>query len=70
MQADGALDKKLEAYKEVQGYWADAFSKYQGSIVPQIQTGGNAGNGALNFMELMSMKSARDLALDLGNKKQ
>ena len=69
IQADGALTQKLEAYKEVQGYWADAFAKYQGNVVPQIQTGGNGqGNGALNFAELMSMKAARDLSLDLKNK--
>lgn len=70
MAADGALDKKLEAYKEVQGYWADAFSKYQGSIVPQFQTGGgsNNTNGAINFMEIMGAKAAKDLSLQLGNK--
>ena len=69
MQANGALDQKLEAYKTVQKYWADAFSKYPGAIVPMIQTGGNSsGNGALNFAELMSMKAAKDLALDLKNK--
>lgn len=69
MQANGALDQKLEAYKTVQKYWADAFSKYPGAIVPMIQTGGSStGNGALNFAELMSMKAAKDLALDLKNK--
>lgn len=69
MQANGALDQKLEAYKYSQKVWADAFGKYQGSIVPQISTGGsNSGNGALNFAELMSMKAAKDLSLDLKNK--
>lgn len=71
MAADGALDKKLDAYTTTQKYWADAFSKYTGSIVPQIQTGGgsNGANGAMNFQDLMSMKALRDLSLDLGNKK-
>jgi len=68
MAADGALDKKLEAYKEVQKYWSDAFSKYQGSFVPQVQTGGGAGGNALNFMEIMGLKAAKDLSLDLKNK--
>jgi hypothetical protein len=34
--------------------------------VPQIQTGGTAtGNGALNFMDIMTAKTAKDFALDL-----
>jgi len=67
MEADGALEKKLEAYKNVQQMWAGAFSNYKGNIVPQIQTGGsgNGQNGGLNFMELMTMKAAKDLSLDL-----
>jgi regulator of protease activity HflC (stomatin/prohibitin superfamily) len=72
MQADGALDQKLQTYKEVSKYWADAFSNYQGSLVPQFMTGsasGGASNAGLNFMELMSAKTARDLSLDLSNKK-
>lgn len=69
MQANGALEQKLETYLETQKVWAEALSKYQGAIVPQIQTGGSTtSNGALNFAELMSMKAARDLSLDLKNK--
>lgn len=69
MQADGALDQKLQTYLEVQKNWAEAFSKYSGNIVPLYQTGGgNAGNGAFNFMEIMGAKAARDLNLDLKNK--
>ena len=68
IQANGALEQKLAAYKEVQRYWADAFGKYTGNVVPQIQSGGSNGNGALNFMELMGAKAARDLTLDLKNK--
>lgn len=66
MNADGQLDKKLEAYKAVQQMWADAFKNYQGALVPSIVTG-SAGvqNGGLNFMELMGVKAAKDLALDL-----
>lgn len=66
MKADGALEMKLNAQIEVQKVWADAFSKYQGAIVPQIQTGGgNSTNGALNFMDIMTAKTARDFALDM-----
>jgi hypothetical protein len=66
MKADGALEMKLNAQIEVQKVWADAFSKYTGAIVPQIQTGGSSGsNGALNFMDIMTAKTARDFALDM-----
>lgn len=69
MQADGALEMKLKAQIEVQKAWADAFSKYTGAIVPQFQTGGSpSGNGAMNFMDIMTAKTAKDFALDLKNK--
>lgn len=67
IQADGALEQKLAAYVTTQQNWADAFSKYTGNLVPQVQTGSGSSN-ALNFMELLSMKAAKDLALDLKNK--
>ena len=68
MAADGALDPKLQAYIKVQGYWADAFAKYQGNMVPQTVMGGSgpqtsAGN-AQALVELLTAKTAKDLALD------
>lgn len=69
IQADGALDKKLDAYIKVQGYWATALGQYQGNISPSVVSGaGITGNGATNFMELMGIKAAKDLSLDLKNK--
>jgi hypothetical protein len=70
MQADGALEMKLKAQIEVQKAWADAFSKYTGAVVPQFQTGGGgvSSNGALNFMEIMTAKTAKDFAIELKNK--
>lgn len=67
IQADGALAQKLDAWKFSEEKKWEAFGKFQGSIVPQIQTGsgGNGSNNALNFMELMSAKAAKELALDL-----
>jgi len=67
MDADGALEKKLATYKEVQQLWSGAFANYKGDIVPQIQAGGGGGttNGGLDFMQLMTMKAAKDLNLDL-----
>ncbi|MCD9015583.1 SPFH domain-containing protein [Parachryseolinea silvisoli] len=68
MRADGALEMKLKAQVEVQKVWADAFSKYTGAIVPQFQTGGGTTtNGALNFMDIMTAKTAKDFALDMKN---
>lgn len=66
LQADGALEMKAKLWLEGQKVWADAFGKYTGNIVPMI--GGwsvNGGNGAVNFMEVMTMKAAKDLALDM-----
>lgn len=72
MEADGALDQKLQAYKEVQKYWADAFGAYTGSLVPTFVSGSggaNGGNAGLNFMELMTAKAQMDLSLNMNNKK-
>lgn len=68
MNADGALDKKLEAYVKVQGLYADAIKGYQGQWVPGVVMGGSGqggGNGALTLMEILATKAARDLAVDL-----
>ena len=68
MEADGALEMKLNAQIEVQKAWADAFSKYTGAVVPQFQTGAGVngnGNGALGFMEIIAAKTAKDFALEL-----
>lgn len=67
IQANGALELKLDAWLTAEKYKWDAFGKFQGNLVPQVQTGVGAGNGAngLNFMELMSAKAAKDLSLDL-----
>jgi regulator of protease activity HflC (stomatin/prohibitin superfamily) len=70
MSADGALDAKLQAYVEVQKAYAAEIGKQR--WVPEVQIGGGNGQGggsnALNLIELMSIKAAKDLALDLQNK--
>jgi hypothetical protein len=68
IQADGALAQKLEAWLEAQRAWATAFGGFQGNLVPLYQTGGGSGSNALNWMEIMGMKAAKDLNLDLKNK--
>lgn len=72
MQADGALEKKLAAYVEVHKQWADAFSKYQGQVTPTYMMGGSYApgnyNAAQNFMDMMTIKTAKDLNIQLQNK--
>jgi hypothetical protein len=67
MSADGALEMKLQAWVESQKAWAGAFGSYQGNVVPQWVSGGNAGttNATTDFMNLMNMKNANDLGLSL-----
>lgn len=73
IQANGALELKLQTWLMSQQYWAEAFGKYQGNIAPQIQTGGwspnGGGNAAVNFMDIMGAKAAKDLAIDMANQK-
>lgn len=72
MHADGALDKKLEAYVAVQTVWAEAFSKHEGPVTPTYMFGGLGGAGNYNavstFMELQNAKAMHDLNLNMQNK--
>ncbi len=64
MQADGALDKKLAAWEEVNKTYAQEFSKVK--WVPEITMGGSASkNGAADMMNMLTLQSARQLGLDL-----
>ena len=69
MNADGALNQKLDAWLKAQEFWANAFANYQGAMVPTISTGGASGSPVgVDFMEIMGAKAARDLSLDLSNR--
>lgn len=72
MQADGALEQKLEAWKHAQTVWADAFAKRQGNVVPEVVFGGNGAGVSTNanqmMMEMLAIKAARELSLDLRTK--
>jgi hypothetical protein len=67
MQGDGALDKKLAAYIEVEKNWANAIGSGHVALVPSIVSGGSGqnGNSGLSFLEVMGIKAARDLAVDV-----
>lgn len=69
IQANGALEQKLAAYVKVQSFWADALSKYTGNITPTWQSGmGNGQNAFTTQMDIINMKTMRDMSLDLKNK--
>lgn len=73
MMANGALEQKLEAYIKVQEMWAGAFGAYTGSLVPAYISGSSSGssvNAGTQFMELMMMKTAKELNLDMSNNKK
>ena len=66
IQADGALAQKLETYERVMARFASAVEKQK--WVPEVQMGGSTGDGgstAMTLIEMMSVKAAKDLALDL-----
>lgn len=65
MAADGALDKKLDAWITSEKYKWDAFAKFQGNLVPMYQTGGGTGANGLNYMEVMGVNAAMDLGLKM-----
>ena len=76
MNADGALKQKLDTYAAVQASWAGAWQNNGASIVSTISSGNGDGskniNGANNlntFIDLMSMRTAKDLGLNMKIKK-
>ena len=68
MQADGALQKKLDAWIQVNEYYADAIKNHQGDWVPRVQMGGGGGNGGSNadaLIQMFTAKTAHDLNLSM-----
>lgn len=67
MQADGALEKKLEAWKTVNFKYAEEFGKQK--WVPEIMmgggTGGRSNSAAADLIDLLNVKTARELSLDM-----
>lgn len=69
IQANGALEQKLEAYVKVQEAWAKAASS--SNWVPTYQSGGTTPNGGSNVNQMVDMfmfKSAAALNLDVKTK--
>lgn len=67
MQADGALAQKLVTYERVMGRFASAIEKQK--WVPEVQMGASfgesGGSSAMALIEMLSVKTAKDLALDV-----
>ena len=65
MQADGALAQKLETYERVMARFAGAIEKQK--WVPEVQmgVGASGGSSAMTLIDMMGVKAAKDLALDL-----
>jgi hypothetical protein len=66
IEADGALAQKLETYERVMGRFASAIEKQK--WVPEVQmgsSGNDGGSNAMTLIEMMSVKAAKDLSLDL-----
>lgn len=68
IEADGALEQKLATYENVMGKFAEEFGKQK--WVPEIQMGGSSGSAGVNsaqtMIDTLSIKSLRDLSLDMG----
>lgn len=67
MSADGALEKKLDAYVKVNELWAGAIRDYKGNWVPGVVMGEGTkpGGGSTDLIEMLKAKTAKDLALDI-----
>jgi hypothetical protein len=68
MEADGALQVKVDAWKEVNFRYAAEFGKQK--WVPEVQMGtagaeGVSGGAAMDLINMMNVKTARDLSLDM-----
>jgi hypothetical protein len=65
MGADGALQIKINAWVEAQKIWADAVSKQK--WVPEIQMGtaGGTGSRASDMVDLLTVKTAKELGLEM-----
>lgn len=67
MDADGALEKKLQAWVEVQKAYAAEMGKQR--WVPEVVIGNGSSAPATDFMQLLQVQAAKDLALDMKVKK-
>lgn len=68
MLADGALSQKLATFAQVNQAYANAIASYKGNWVPTVVMGnsnGNNSNGAQALVDMLTAKTAKELALDM-----
>ena len=68
LAADGALEQKIEALVTINRYYANAMKEYKGNWVPHTVLGGSKDgdvNGAQTLIDLLTVKTAKDLSLDM-----
>lgn len=71
MEADGALQAKLDTVLAINKVWADAYTKQRPTpdIVFGDTNGKSAGLDANSFMQIMTLNAAKQLQVDLNVKK-
>lgn len=67
MAADGALDKKLDAWIKVNARYAEAIQNAQQPLVPAYQTGGGGGNNSSvqSLIDMQMIKTAKELGVQV-----
>ena len=67
MEADGALQQRLDAYVTVSKRNAEAIQNYGGAWVPNVQFGGSDSSqgGATTLLDLLAVKAAKDLSVEV-----
>lgn len=73
IDADGALEQKLATYEKVSAMYANAIAAYTGDWVPKSVFGsGNSvvASGAQTLIDLLTVKTANDLNLDMSMKSE
>lgn len=71
MNADGQLNPKLEAWKAVNGVYAEALKHIKVPVVPSVIMGNGDGktpNSVQSLMDMISVKTAKDLGLSMDMK--
>ncbi len=71
MEANGALDTKLDAYVQVHKFYAEAMRDMKQPLVPSVIMGGSGSTptSAQSFMDLLQAKTAKDLAIEFNMQK-
>lgn len=69
MEADGALEKRIEAWVKINEAYALSLRNYNGQLVPTVvmgsdATSGGTAGGATALINMLMAKSSKDLALD------